>query len=96
MIRFFAQPKYSLDHEKLGYEFFIRQYCNGNWIFPKNFAQFTALQLEKLAIATITALPKGTNMVSINLDQNQFVDDTFLPICNKCRNNVNQLRWSSS
>jgi EAL domain-containing protein (putative c-di-GMP-specific phosphodiesterase class I) len=78
MIRFFAQPKYSLDHEKLGYEFFIRQYCNGNWIFPKNFAQFTALQLEKLAIATITALPKGTNMVSINLDQDQFVDDTFI------------------
>lgn len=24
MIRFFAQPKYSLDHEKLGYEFFTQ------------------------------------------------------------------------
>ncbi|MFD0898638.1 EAL domain-containing protein [Loigolactobacillus binensis] len=78
MIRFFGQPKYSITQNALGYELFIRQSAKGNWIFPKNFSQFTAQQLKKLSIASIKALPKGVALVSINLDQEQFINPDFI------------------
>jgi len=78
MIRFFGQPKYSTANDTLGYEFFIRQYHQGNWVFPQNFNQFSAQQIRDLAIASIKALPKNVALVSINLDQIQFIRPDFI------------------
>lgn len=78
MIRFFGQPKYSTANDTFGYEFFIRQYHQGNWVFPQNFNQFSAQQIRDLAITSIKALPKNVALVSINLDQIQFIRPDFI------------------
>lgn len=80
MIRFFAQPKYSINTVKLiGYELFIREQADvgGNWRLPDDFSQFTPERITRLLAATLRTFPQGLSCVSFNLDQEQFVDLTY-------------------
>lgn len=77
MIRFFAQPKYSITTVKLiGYELFIRERAivGEDWQLPADFSQFKPQQITQLLAATLKTFPQGLSCISVNLDQEQFVD----------------------
>jgi EAL domain-containing protein (putative c-di-GMP-specific phosphodiesterase class I) len=78
MLRYFGQAKFTDEQQKIGYELFLREYQAGQWVFPKNFQQISATTVEKLAEETLAFLPSDTQLVSINFDQNQFVDFRYL------------------
>lgn len=78
MLRYFGQAKFTDNQQKIGYELFLRAYQAGHWVFPKNFQQISALTVEKLAKETLAAFPSDTQIVSVNFDQNQFVDFRYL------------------
>lgn len=80
MIRFFAQPKYSIAPVKIiGYELFIREQADvgGSWRLPADFSQFTPQQIVDLLAATLQTFPQGVTFISFNLDQEQFVDAAY-------------------
>jgi EAL domain-containing protein (putative c-di-GMP-specific phosphodiesterase class I) len=77
LIRFFAQPKYSITSVKLiGYELFIRERetRDSDWFLPDDFSRFTPADISELLSDTLKTFPQGLNSVSFNLDQEQFVD----------------------
>ncbi|KRK32578.1 EAL domain-containing protein [Loigolactobacillus bifermentans] len=77
MIRFFAQPKYSITTVKLvGYELFIREQATvgEDWRLPADFSQFKPQQIIHLLAETLKTFPQGLSCISFNLDQEQFVD----------------------
>lgn len=77
MIRFWGQDKYS-ERELIGYELFLREYADGQWRFPKDFGKFTAQEFASLLVDTIRALPAGIRLVSVNLDQPQFISPAYM------------------
>ncbi|KRM56294.1 EAL domain-containing protein [Lacticaseibacillus sharpeae] len=77
MIRFWGQDKYS-QRELIGYELFLREYNDGQWRFPADFGKFTASEFAQTLVDTIGALPAGIQLVSINLDQPQFIDPQYI------------------
>lgn len=78
MLRYFGQAKFTDKQQRIGYELFLRECQAGNWIFPENFQQIPATTIERLAKETILAFPPNTQLVSINFDQNQFIDFRYL------------------
>ncbi len=78
MIRYFGQAQYSPKRMLLGYELFLREYVGGQWRFPKNLRQYHAQEITSLAEQTIATLEPAARVVSINLDQDQFVDANFI------------------
>lgn len=83
LIRFFAQPKYSITNAKLtGYELFIRERetRDSTWFLPENFNKFTPKKITTLLIDTLKTLPRGLNSISINLNQEQFVDLNYFEL----------------
>lgn len=83
MIRFWGQPRFSIEtHEMNGFELFIRQHDNvtGNWVVPKDFSVFGVEEVTTLLRKTIDVMPNGPLEVSFNLDQEQFVDDSYCQV----------------
>lgn len=81
MYRFFGQPKYAgFGHGQspIGYELFIRQLVNGQWVLPTDFNDITAETLHQLLTDVILTMHQSVEMLSFNLEQNQFVDPNFL------------------
>lgn len=77
LLRFFAQPKYSITTVKLiGYELFIRekQALTNDWQVPTDFSRFTPTIVTTLLADTLKLFPQGLSSVSFNLDQAQFID----------------------
>lgn len=80
MIRLWGQPKYAAATGKLaGYELFLRekQDADGNWHLPEDFSKFSAKTMAHLIAATLKTLPKDFELVSFNLDQEQFIDPQY-------------------
>lgn len=80
MYRFFGQPKYAgVGHGQrpIGYELFIRQLVNGQWVLPTDFNDITAETLHQLLTDVILTMHQSVEMLSFNLEQNQFVDPVF-------------------
>lgn len=77
MIRFWGQDKYA-DRELIGYELFLREYQDGQWRFPRDFGKFKANDFADLLTATIDALPTGVQLVSVNLDQPEFINEQYI------------------
>ena len=79
MIRFFGQPKYSLDEPQtlIGYEFLLREWHEDHWQVPDDFSQFQASEIVTLLDQTLAALPEDLPLLSFNLDQAQFIDPAF-------------------
>ncbi|WP_461215439.1 EAL domain-containing protein [Lacticaseibacillus sp. GG6-2] len=83
MIRLWGQPKYDATSGKLaGYELFLReqQEANGRWLLPKDFSQFSPQTMANLIEATLETLPKDFELVSFNLDQEQFIDPAYVAL----------------
>ena len=78
MIRYFGQAQYSPKKILMGYELFLREYVDGHWRFPKNLRQYGARELAQLAEQTIMMIEPAAKIVSINLDQDQFIDNDFV------------------
>ncbi len=83
MIRFFGQPQFTAnDYTIEGYELFLRERVDHQWVFPDDFKEFTAYETANLLVQTIRAMPRNIKFVSFNLDPDQFVDpayQTYLP-----------------
>lgn len=80
MIRFWGQPKFGPDQAKMiGYELFLREYSQAQdqWLVPTDFSKFSARDVYQLLDATLNTFPQGLKLISFNLDQAQFVDDTY-------------------
>ncbi|KRM87215.1 EAL domain-containing protein [Lacticaseibacillus thailandensis] len=82
MYRFFGQPKYAgtnnTTRNLIGYELFIRQYVDGRWLLPQDFNGITADTLQHLLMDVVLTMHESVEMLSFNLEQNQFVDPAFL------------------
>ncbi|MFD1483793.1 EAL domain-containing protein [Lacticaseibacillus baoqingensis] len=81
MFRFFGQPKFDLDpkhQDPIGYELFIREWRDGQWLLPENFSALSVAIIEPLLVQTIAAMPSKVQMLSFNLEQDQFIDPAFL------------------
>lgn len=78
MIRYFGQAQYSPTRILTGYELLLRQCSGGTWQFPRDFRQHGAAEMQQLAAATIAVLEPAARVVSINLDQDQFVMPEFV------------------
>lgn len=78
MIRYFGQAQYSPKRILMGYELFLRERVAQQWRFPANLRQYGARELTQLAQATIAVLEPAAKIVSINLDQDQFIDPDFV------------------
>lgn len=61
----------------IGYELFIREYCNGHWILPEDFEAISATTLESLLLRSLQILPAETTLLSFNLEQTQFIDPQY-------------------
>lgn len=77
MISFFGQPKYA-KHEFIGYELFLREYVDGKWHFPEDFGKFDPTDFADALIATLHLVLGNTQMVSINLDPDDFVSPRYV------------------
>ncbi|WP_155287239.1 EAL domain-containing protein [Lacticaseibacillus zhaodongensis] len=77
MISFFGQPKYA-KHEFIGYELFLREYVDGKWHFPDDFGKFDAAEFADALINTLHHVSGNTQMVSINLDPDDFVSTRYI------------------
>ncbi|WP_125708470.1 EAL domain-containing protein [Lacticaseibacillus porcinae] len=81
MFRFFGQPKFDLDPDHpwpVGYELFVRELVDGQWVLPKDFSQLTDVTIEKLLDEIIQVLPAHTTLISFNLEQDQFIEPKYL------------------
>ncbi|WKF85101.1 EAL domain-containing protein [Lacticaseibacillus pantheris] len=81
MIRFWGQPKFSVPTGKLaGYELFLRERPTreGEWHLPADFGAFAVRDFDELLRATLATLPQDLQLVSLNLDQEQFVDPDYV------------------
>ncbi|MCI1985111.1 MAG: EAL domain-containing protein [Lactobacillus sp.] len=81
MFRFFGQPKFDLvpDHQApIGYELFLREWRGGQWVLPANFSALTVDSIEPLLVTTIAAMPANIELLSFNLEQDQFIDPAFM------------------
>ncbi|KRM10501.1 EAL domain-containing protein [Paucilactobacillus suebicus] len=76
MLRFLGQGKYSA-RELIGYELFLRESVEGQWQFPKDFGKFAPEDVASLLVSTIKSLPNTIQLVSLNLDQPQFIDPRY-------------------
>lgn len=76
MLRFMSQEKYSA-RELIGYELFLRELKEGQWVFPKDFGKFSPKDIASLLVSTIKSLPDSIQLVSLNLDQPQFIDSKY-------------------
>lgn len=80
MIRLWGQPEYAVATGKLaGYELFLREKptADGQWQLPADFSKFSPGTMANLIGATLKTLPKDFELVSFNLDQEQFVDPAY-------------------
>jgi EAL domain-containing protein (putative c-di-GMP-specific phosphodiesterase class I) len=80
MIRLWGQPKYAAATGKLaGYELFLRekQTENGEWQLPADFSKFSPSTMANLIGATLKTLPQDFELVSFNLDQEQFIYEAY-------------------
>lgn len=77
MLRFFGQPKYA-DKELFGYELFLREKVAGNWQFPKSFSQIHGHEFSQLLAATLALMSTDIQLVSINLDREQFIEEAYI------------------
>lgn len=77
MLRFWGQPKYA-DQEWFADELFLREYDGDQWRFPRAFGRFDGGTVASLLQATIQTLPANIQMVSLNLDQPEFVRADYL------------------
>lgn len=79
MLRFWGQPKYA-DQEMFAYELFLREYSGAQWRFPR-FSALDATAVIDLLIATVRSVAGEVQMVSINLDQPEFVRADYQREC---------------
>lgn len=80
MLRFWGQAKFSPSSGRiLGFELFLRELDpkTKRWQVPQDFSVFTPNIVVTLLTETLQTLPEGLELVSINLDQEQFVDPEF-------------------
>lgn len=83
MLRLWGQPKYAAATGKLaGYELFLRekQTDDGQWQLPNDFSKFSPSTMANLIGATLKTLPQDFELVSFNLDQEQFVDAHYIDV----------------
>lgn len=81
MFRFFGQPKFDLDPKHpwpIGYELFVRENVADRWVLPKDFSKLTADTIETLLNEIIQVLPEHTQLISFNLEQDQFIQPAYL------------------
>lgn len=76
-MRFFAQEQYSPQRAFVGYELFLKEQVAGSWLVPRNFAQLELAPLGQLLRASLTAIRPDTQLLSVNLDQQQFIMPVF-------------------
>lgn len=78
MIRCWGQAKFSTDNIKLcGYELFIREQVNDQWVIPADFSRFDPVEITTLLKATVQTMPADLKTISFNLDQRQFIDTQY-------------------
>lgn len=78
MIRCWGQAKFSTDNIKLcGYELFIREQVDDQWVVPADFSRFDPVKITTLLNATVQTMPADLKIISFNLDQRQFVEAQY-------------------
>lgn len=80
MYTIFAQSKYAMDQpdaEPIGYELFVRRWDSGRWVLPDPFDKIGIVMLNNLLRQTIAKMPDHIQLLSFNLEQNQFVDPAY-------------------
>jgi EAL domain-containing protein (putative c-di-GMP-specific phosphodiesterase class I) len=80
MLRFWGQAKFSPSSGRiLGFELFLRELDleTNRWQVPQDFSVFAPSIVVTLLTETLRTLPAGLELVSINLDQEQFIDPEF-------------------
>lgn len=77
---FFGQPKFKPGEYQhpMGYELFIREWTDEGWRLPDNFNIIKSVDLERLLLKTIAVMPDTIELLSFNLEQNQFIDPEFM------------------
>lgn len=79
MYSFYGQPKFKINAQQpMGYELFIREWTAGQWQLPQNFNTITSTTLERLLCQVIKKMPANIEMLSFNLEQNQFIQPEFM------------------
>lgn len=81
MFRFFGQPKFDLDpahRDPIGYELFIREWRDGQWLLPEDFGVLTDTLIEKLLNEIVAVMPANITMLSFNLEQDQFIAPEYI------------------
>ncbi|KRM12292.1 EAL domain-containing protein [Paucilactobacillus suebicus] len=81
MHTFFGQPKFHsnrLGQGPIGYELFLREFKDGLWQLPEDFSRITSEELEKLLNSTIADLPANIELLSFNLEQDQFINPNYI------------------
>ncbi|GAA3607766.1 EAL domain-containing protein [Secundilactobacillus similis] len=80
MLSLFEQPRFALDNASElpgGYELFIRESQAGQWRTLADFNQVTPEDITQLLMSSINCLPAYISLVSLNLEQQQFIDDRY-------------------
>ena len=83
MYRFFGQPKFDPEHiaaGPIGYELFIRENINGEWVLPHDFISIPSTIFGDLLRQTVSALPQTIDLISFNLEQEHFVQEQYLQL----------------
>lgn len=80
MIRYWGQVAYRPpEGEMAGYELFLREQRPGShrWQVPHDFSRFSAKMMCDLLVETLPTLPAAIQLVSLNLDQAQFIQSEY-------------------
>lgn len=72
-MRFFAQEQYSPQRTFVGYELFLKEQVAGSWRVPRSFANLDLTELCRLIRASLISIRPDTQLLSVNLDQQQFI-----------------------
>lgn len=80
MLRFWGQPKFWLPKGvMIGFELFLREQASpdGKWRVPRDFSAYPPAMVVDMLRKTLASFSRGVRLVSVNLDQEQFVDPAF-------------------
>ncbi|KRM11428.1 EAL domain-containing protein [Paucilactobacillus suebicus] len=89
---FFGQPMFhvnKLDRGPVGYELFTRELKDGIWQLPDDFHKITSTQLERLLNETIESVPDTIQLLSFNLEPDQFINSEYIEMVARVQEKTN-------
>lgn len=85
MLRFFAQAQYTADCDLCGFELFLKEETPDYWRVPEDFNAIPVSLVESLLMSSLAVLPQKPLVVSVNLDQTQFIQPEFVAMMGRVR-----------